>query len=119
MLGDHDFSCGDQPPCRRASWLHQRLPVAPLSLRLVPRVAGYQSRCFGGADGFALVAIGGAPGKKLEDRFLKLRIRRNRLLPPACLAAEFGDVPVPCPLRAKGKDTAACLANLLFARGYA
>ena len=67
MLGDDDAALGDEAAGSRAGGLHQGFPVAAGGVGFVAGFAGDQFGGFGGADGFASVAVCSALGEELQD----------------------------------------------------
>ena len=119
MLGDDDLFTGDETAGGGSGRFHEGLPVAAFLSCFSACFSGDQLCRFGGADGFAFVAVCGALGEEGENGLLKCGVRGGGFLVAAGFAAVFDDVPVLSPLFLEGEGTAAGLAEFFFARSGA
>jgi hypothetical protein len=119
VLGDDDLVLGDQATGCRSGGFDQGFPIAASRFFFFAGVPGYQLCGFGGADGFGLVAVGGAFGEEGEDGLLEFGSGGGSFLVAAGFAAELHDVPVLSPFFLEGEGAAAGLADFFFAWGGA
>ena len=120
LLGDDDFSLGDEAAGGGSGGFHEGLPGAGGLFVGAALGSSADEACgFGGADGFVAATGGGAFAEEVEDGGFEGVVEFAGLVASAGVGAELDDVPVALPGFSPGDGAATGFADFLFVRGGA